>query len=185
MASKGKKGGKPKKGQTLNLNDFLGGPGGGGGSYRPPGAGATTTVEVGSTWAEEMDEEGYEDNRPKQQIVLPTAPRAALGPDIDDDRIPKRPPYTAYIANLPYDVDEEQVKEVFVRARLKITQVRLMKEEGGRLRGYGYADFQDRDSLVDVLTMTDLTVNNRKMRIDLASQAGKDRGGGGGGFEDR
>ena len=24
-----------------------------------------------------------------------------------------------------------------------------MKDEGGRLRGYGYADFQDRDSLVD------------------------------------
>merc|ERR1711872_1021001 len=49
-------------------------------------------------------------------------------------------------------------------------------------RGYGYADFQDRESLVDVLTMTDLAVNNRKMRIDLASQAGKDRSGG---FEDR
>merc|ERR1719228_2883430 len=74
--------------------------------------------------------------------------------------------------------------EVFERAKLKIEQVRLMKDEGGRLRGYGYADFQDRESLVDVLTMTDLAVNNRKMRIDLASQAGKERGGGGG-FEDR
>lgn len=180
MATKGKKGGK-KKGQTLNLNEFLGGEAGG--SYRPPGAGATATVEVGrgSNWADEMDDEGFDD-RPKQQIVLPTAPRAALGPDIDDDRIPKRPPYTAYIANLPYDVDEEQIKEVFEKARLKIEQVRLMKDEGGRLRGYGYADFLDRDSLVDVLTMTDLAVNNRKMRIDLASQAGKERGGG---FEDR
>lgn len=180
MATKGKKGGK-KKGQTLNLNEFLGGEGGG--SYRPPGAGATATVEVGrgSNWADEMDDEGFDD-RPKQQIVLPTAPRAALGPDIDDDRIPRRPPYTAYIANLPYDVDEEQIMEVFERAKLRIEQVRLMKDEGGRLRGYGYADFQDRDSLVDVLTMTDLAVNNRKMRIDLASQAGKERGGG---FEDR
>jgi translation initiation factor 4B len=78
-------------------------------------------VEVGrgSNWADEMDDEGFDD-RPKQQIVLPTAPRAALGPDIDDDRIPKRPPYTAYIANLPYDVDEEQIKEVFEKARLKV-----------------------------------------------------------------
>ena len=49
-----------------------------------------------------------------------------------------------------------------------------MKDEGGRLKGYGYADFADRDSLVDVLTM-ELSVKNRKMRIDLASQAGKDR----------
>jgi len=182
MATKAKKGGK-KKGQTLNLNEFLGGDGGG--AYRPPGSSATTTVEVGrgagSTWADEMDDEGFED-RPKQQIVLPTAPRAALGPDIDDERIPRRPPYTAYIANLPYDVDEEQIMEVFERAKLRIEQVRLMKDDGGRLRGYGYADFQDRESLVDVLTMTDLAVNNRKMRIDLASQAGKDRSGG---FEDR
>ena len=58
-----------------------------------------------------------------------------------------------------------------------------MKDEGGRLRGYGYADFADRDSLVDVLTMSDLAVNNRKMRIDLASQAGKDNNRGGG-FDD-
>lgn len=58
--------------------------------------------------------------RSSQQVVLPTAPRAALGPGIDDERIPRRPPYTAYIANLPYDVDDEQVKEVFVRAKLKV-----------------------------------------------------------------
>ena len=55
---------------------------------------------------------------------------------------------------------------------------------------------------IDVLSMTDLAVNNRKMRIDLASQvfnhtiidqqfdvvflkAGKGAGGGGGGFGDR
>merc|ERR1711887_77510 len=126
-----------------------------------------------------MEDEGFEE-RPKQQIVLPTAPRAALGPNIDDERIPRRPPFTAYIANLPYDVNEEQIMEVFERAKLKITQVRLMKDEGGRLRGYGYADFEDRDSLIDVLSMTDLAVNNRKMRIDLASQAGKGSGGGGG-----
>ena len=83
--------------------------------------------------------------------------------------------------------------ETSLKAKLwptQITQVRLMKDEGGRLRGYGYADFEDRDSLVsfnyvgllllqlrsqtinqiDVLSMTDLAVNNRKMRIDLASQ---------------
>ena len=59
-----------------------------------------------------------------------------------------------------------------------------MKEEGGRLRGYGYADFEDRESLVNVLTMTDLTVNNRKIRVDLATSAGKD-GNRGGGFGDR
>jgi len=170
MASKGKKGGK-KKGQTLNLTEFLGNDGGG--TYRAPGASNTATVNVASNWAEEMEEEGYEPPR-SSTVVLPTAPRAALGPGIDDERIPHRPPYTAYIANLPYDVDESEIKETFEKARLKIENVRLMKDEGGRLKGYGYADLADRDSLVNVLTM-ELSVKNRKMRIDLASQAGKDR----------
>ena len=145
-------------------------------------------------------------NQNKMQVVLPTAPRAALGPGVDDERIPHRPPFTAYIANLPYDVDEGEIMETFEKARLKvyfvylkrllaisysllqIENVRLMKDEGGRLKGYGYADFSDRDSLVNVLTM-DLSVKNRKMRIDLASQAGKDRndrgGFGDGGFGER
>ena len=140
-------------------------------------------MSVASNWADEMEEETF-DARPKQQVVLPTAPRAALGPGIDDERIPHRPPFTAYIANLPYDVDDCEVKEVFERAKLRIENVRLMKDEGGRLKGYGYADFADRDSLVDVLTM-DLSVKNRKMRMDLASQAGKDRPERGGFGEDR
>merc|ERR1712038_1575786 len=184
MASKGMKG-RGGKGKTLNLTEFLGPDGGS--TYKAPGSAATVAVEIGSSWADQMEEGEamYERDRPSQKIVLPTAPSATFGPDIDDDKIPRRPPFTAYIANLPYDVDEGQVQEVFERARLKITQVRLMKDEGGRLRGYGYADFEDRDSLIDVLSMTDLAVNNRKMRIDLASQAGKGSGGAGGGFGDR
>ncbi len=54
-----------------------------------------------------------------QQIVLPTAPRAALGPDIADERIPKDPPFTAYVANLPYDIDEEDIMQFF--SKLKVS----------------------------------------------------------------
>jgi hypothetical protein len=57
-----------------------------------------------------------------RQVVLPTAPRAALGTDLDDSRIPWSPPFTAYLANLPYDVDEDQVKDVFVKCKLKVSQ---------------------------------------------------------------
>ena len=66
-----------------------------------------------------MEEEGYEPPR-SSTVVLPTAPRAALGPGIDDERIPHRPPFTAYIANLPYDVDESEIRDTFEKARLKV-----------------------------------------------------------------
>merc|ERR1719341_2407649 len=116
------------------------------------------------------------------------APRAALGPGVDDESIPYSPPFSAHLANLPYDVDEDQILEVFEKCKLKVLTIRLMKEESGRLRGFGYADFADRSSLVEALSLNDVQVNNRSMRIDLASGAGKDgdrRGGGGFGDRDR
>jgi translation initiation factor 4B len=82
-------------------------------------------------------------------------------------------PYTAYVANLAYDIDEQDVVKFF--NRLKIKGVRLPRDgdpETGRLKGFGYADFEDRDSLVEALTMNDLLLKNRKVRIDLATHAG-------------
>lgn len=134
--------------------------------------------------ADEVDD--FEsDSRPirSEKIVLPTAPRASLGPNISDDRIPREPPFTAYIANLSYDINPEDVYKFF--DKLKITNVRLLRDgdpETGRLKGYGYADFGDRDSLVEALSMNDHLLKNRKIRIDISTNAGggdrdRDRGG--------
>jgi len=41
--------------------------------------------------ADEMDEYDEAPYRGTEQFVLPTAPRAARGPDISDDRIPRDP----------------------------------------------------------------------------------------------
>ena len=64
-----------------------------------------------------MDEDDRDSTRgygnSAEKFVLPTAPRAARGPDMSDERIPKDPPFTAYIANLSYDVDTEVVREKF------------------------------------------------------------------------
>ena len=80
-------------------------------------------------------------------------------------------------------------KEFIIRVVLssvQITGVRLPRDgdpETGRLKGFGYADFSDRDSLVEALKMNEHTLNGRKIRIDLSTHAGKDgdRGGFGGG----
>ena len=60
----GKKGGK-KKGQTLNLTEFLGG----GGGTAAPGSTAVVTVGGGSSWADELDDADAYDSRPKQQVT--------------------------------------------------------------------------------------------------------------------
>jgi len=162
MAPKGKKG---KKGTTVDLATFLQ-------TTAAPQNQIAVNIQGGG-WADEMDDD---DSRTKQ-IFLPTAPRAAM--EFNDDHVPFNAPFTAHIANLSYDTDEDQVQDAFERCRLKVQTVRLMKDEGGRLKGYGYIDFLDRSSLVDALQMQELDMNNRKVRIDLATGAGKERGGGG------
>jgi hypothetical protein len=58
IAKKGK-----KKGQTLNLTEFLGG-------YGSSGSGATTTVTVKSTWADEMDEAEMDDRDQRKVFII-------------------------------------------------------------------------------------------------------------------
>lgn len=52
--------------------------------------------------------------------MLPTAPRAARGADVDESQIPNCPPYTAYIANLPYDIEVEDVSIFFKGLKVRI-----------------------------------------------------------------
>merc|ERR1712127_192062 len=117
----------------------------------------------------------------KEKLLLPTAPRAARGSDVDESKIPCNPPYTAYIANLPYDIDNDDVEKFF--QGLSVKSVRLPREGGdsGRLRGFGYAEFETRQDLVDALTRNELVIKNRKIRVDVASGTDNDQDQGMGG----
>ena len=55
----------------------------------------------------------YASPKEVQRIVLPTAPRAARAGAVDLSSLPKGPPYTAFLGNLPYDVEEEDIFRFF------------------------------------------------------------------------
>lgn len=58
--------------------------------------------------------DNYDSSRGKQQaVILPTAPKAARGIDDYSDKIPQHGPFIAYLSNLPYDVDEDEIAEFF------------------------------------------------------------------------
>ena len=63
------------------------------------------------------DEDSYEAYSKPAKVVnraaLPTAPRAARGPNIDLDTVPTDPPFTAFLGNLPFDVSEEEIERFF------------------------------------------------------------------------
>ncbi|XP_052824606.1 eukaryotic translation initiation factor 4B isoform X2 [Octopus bimaculoides] len=180
MAASGKKQ-KKRKGKTFNLNDFLadeqrGLPGG-------PGSNIVRTRQTMNSWAEEaasldLDGRDYGDSTYKTVIdrsMLPTAPRAARGPDINLESIPQTAPFIAYIGNLPYDIEQEKIAKFF--SKLKVSEIRLPLDRGSR--GFGYVYFSDRESLIEALSMNDDVIHGRKIRIDLPGNTDRDdrRGG--------
>lgn len=53
-------------------------------------------------------------------MVLPSASRAARGGlAVDDESIPLRPPFIAHISNLPYDVEESAIMELFAGLKVR------------------------------------------------------------------
>lgn len=89
--------------------------------------------------------------------MLPTAPRSARDASINEESIPTQPPFVAYISNLPYDIDDDDVLEFF--KDMKVANMRLPKETN-MMKGFGYVEFEDRQSLIDALSMPD-TVSTR------------------------
>uniref|UniRef100_A0A672J0N4 Eukaryotic translation initiation factor 4B n=1 Tax=Salarias fasciatus TaxID=181472 RepID=A0A672J0N4_SALFA len=184
---------KNKKGKTLTLTDFLAEDSGG--SSAPPSYPAKST-----SWADETDdldgdvstswhtEEDSYRAPPIDRSILPTAPRSAREPNIDRSRLPRSPPYTAFLGNLPYDVTEDSIKDFF--RGLAISAVRLPREPSNpeRLKGFGYAEFDDVESLLRALSLNEENLGNRRIRVDIADQSndkerdsgmmgGRDRGG--------
>ncbi|KAG1942557.1 eukaryotic translation initiation factor 4Bb isoform X2 [Pimephales promelas] len=181
MAASAKK--NKKKGKTLTLTDFLANDSG---SAPPSYPSAKTT-----SWADETDDldgdvstswHTTEDTYrapPIDRSILPTAPRAAREPNVDRSRLPRGPPYTAFLGNLPYDVSEESIKDFF--RGLAISAVRLPREPNNpeRLKGFGYAEFDDVDSILRALSLNEENLGNRRIRVDIADQSNdKERDGG-------
>ena len=48
---------------------------------------------------------------------LPTAPKAARGVE-DLERVPKDPPFTAFIGNLPYEASDEKIMDFFKQQKV-------------------------------------------------------------------
>uniref|UniRef100_A0A672QBS3 Eukaryotic translation initiation factor 4B n=1 Tax=Sinocyclocheilus grahami TaxID=75366 RepID=A0A672QBS3_SINGR len=174
MAAAGKK--IKKKGKTLTLTDFLAEDSGGNAppSYAPTKptswADETDDLEGDVTTSWHTEEEVYR-APPIDRSILPTAPRAAREPNIDRSRLPRSPPYTAFLGNLPYDVTEDSIKNFF--RGLNISAVRLPREPSNpeRLKGFGYAEFDDVDSLLRALSLNEENLGNRRIRVDIADQS--------------
>ncbi|CAH1282921.1 unnamed protein product [Diabrotica balteata] len=164
MAS-GKKG-KKTKGKTFALTDFL---------QETTGSIPVQPIRKSNlNWADEVED--FDDTRKAVNVVLPTAPKASRDYDDISNTVPMEPPFWAYLSNLPYDVDEDELSAFF--KNMRIANMRIPKDDRGgesKSKGYGYIEFEDRESLLEALFLRDTTLKSRRMRIEVASNMDNDR----------
>ncbi|XP_026472602.1 eukaryotic translation initiation factor 4B-like [Ctenocephalides felis] len=163
MASSGKKG-KKTKGKVVPWQEFI--------ATQTP---AALPIRKGSSWADEVESDDNFDIRPRP--ALPSGPRASR--EVDDSAVPHQPPYIAYVSNLPYDIEEDDLRDLF--ADMQIESLRIPRDdrdgEGGRTKGFGYVEFSERSGLVGAISIVDPVVKARRVRIEVANENERRRGG--------
>ncbi len=97
-----------------------------------------------------------------------------------------------YVGNLPFSVDEDQIRALFEQDGRVVQGVRLITDrDTGRPRGFGFVEMENQeqaDTAIRTLNGQDfggrsLTVNEAKERTQRPRR--DDFGGGGGGYRNR
>jgi cleavage stimulation factor subunit 2 len=88
---------------------------------------------------------------------------------------PERGGKSVFLGNIPYNLTEEQVKDILSSAGT-VTKFRLMMNpETGKPKGYGFADFADADAAASaVRNLNDYEIMGRKIRVDWPHNNEKD-----------
>ncbi|GIJ88583.1 hypothetical protein Asppvi_007507 [Aspergillus pseudoviridinutans] len=88
---------------------------------------------------------------------------------------PERTGKSVFLGNIPYNLTEEQVKDILSSAGT-VTKFRLMMNpETGKPKGYGFADFADADAAASaVRNLNDYEIMGRKIRVDWPHNNEKD-----------
>ena len=81
--------------------------------------------------------------------------------------LPKRPPFTAFVANVPYDCGPEDVEALF--AGLKVTDLRPLRsmDNPGIVRGI-FVEFKSRGQLRQALDLNGTPMKGRPVRVEVA-----------------
>ncbi|EMC98083.1 hypothetical protein BAUCODRAFT_22920 [Baudoinia panamericana UAMH 10762] len=88
-------------------------------------------------------------------------------PEREQLPLPTRPPYTAHLGNLAYDISQSQVEDFL--AECQVTSVRIVEDKlDHKPKGFGYVEFATLDGLKIALTKTDTPFMGRNIKISVA-----------------
>jgi len=106
------------------------------------------------------------ESREPREMREPREPRDPLP-------IPTSPPFTAFVGNLPYDIVDDDLFQFFGPSVIGVRL--LINRETRRLKGFGYVEFKDQESLKQALERNGEMLLERPLKIDIASARPEER----------
>ena len=86
---------------------------------------------------------------------------------------------TVFVGNLPWDVEESQIREIFGQCG-EIARIRFSMTEEGEFRGFGHVEFTDGEATDAAVKLAGTDVNGRAIRVDYAPPRERNSLGAGG-----
>ncbi|SPO31560.1 related to TIF3 - translation initiation factor eIF-4B [Ustilago trichophora] len=135
-----------------------------------------------TSWADEMDDLPIS-SAPRESSYRRGGDYLSTVPDrVDRDRgferpersyppreelpLPDKPPFTAFVGNLSFEVMEADVEQFFAPANT--VSVRIVTGHDGKPKGFGYVEFQSQDDLRSALDRSGSQLASRTVRISVA-----------------
>ena len=76
-----------------------------------------------------------------------------------------------YVGNLPYDIDDERLRELFSQAGTVESATVIRDRETGRSRGFGFVQMASAAEAESAIrTFDGYTMGNRQLRVSLARE---------------
>ena len=84
---------------------------------------------------------------------------------VSTGQLPDEPPFSCFVANMAYEVNEEQLASFF--SAFTVTGVKIIRDFAKKSRGMGYVDFESRDMLAEALKLNGSSLEGRAIKISL------------------
>ena len=90
-----------------------------------------------------------------------------------------------YVGNLPFEVSEEELRELFEAQGAVVSAKVITDRETGRPRGFGFVEMeQDEDAQKAIQNLDGQDFKGRNLKVNIAKPRESRGGGGGGGRRD-
>ncbi|OBZ74909.1 Nucleolin [Grifola frondosa] len=113
-------------------------------------------------------------------VAIPRGDRSNDRAERRSERPSNPPSRTLFLGNLPYDVDEQELRSIF-EGLVDIATIRIGRSEDGQTRGFAHMDVNsvdDAQRVHEAHQNEPFQVQGRTLRIDFSGEPRQRRGGG-------